>query len=381
MPKANTTVKLALVGALLMPVGCITPAPDTLDDTVSIRRDSKLEIGEVSIEADLTPEIDEVELLRAALEKAARKREILWSGDPAEDRYRLNLEIVAYEPGNAFKRWMMPGYGSTILHVQGELIDVRDGSVAGKIDHQQSVAQGGAYTIGAWKSIFGTLADDIITDLEQLSERKGFVVALVPWSAQDVEVPRATAARTFSIGELLDARPTKGKIGTREAAFGASMGNVYASRDVPTYLREVLADELRRQGHRLVLDGSANVISGQIDQFWLHTNATPFYWDVIAEVELTLSVVADSPSLAIPQFKISCASKDRTYIYPSAKLMGKVLRACVAELMQSLREALPKDEGSTVSLAAPKPTPRERIDREQPHFEPAQRPRRRAAIQ
>jgi uncharacterized lipoprotein YajG len=319
---------------------CVTRPPRAFDEPPAVREDARIEVGEISIEGEQAPEIDEQALFRAALLEAARERGILWSGDPAEDRYTLSLAIVEYEPGSAFKRWIAPGYGSTILRVEGDLIDARDASVAGKVDHERSVAFGGAYTIGAWERIFDSVADDIMEDLRRRVERTGFVVALVPWSAQATDIPRAATQRTLSITQLTDERPDRVRIGTRKAAFGASMGDVYPSRDVAAYLREVLSDELRGQGHRIVESGPADVVSGDITRFWVRTDTTPLYWDIVAEIELRVSVSSETPSLGVLEKTISCQSEDRTYVYPSAKLVGRVLEDCLSSLMRELRGAM-----------------------------------------
>jgi len=321
--------------------GCASPGPRAFDASLDVRPDAVFEIGEVTSQADASPKIDQVALLRRALEDAARERGILWTGDAAQDRYVLSTRIVEYAPGNAFMRWIAPGSGATILHVAGELVDPRDGSVAGRVDHQRSVWVGGAYTIGAWQTIFDSLADDVMTDLDRRSKRTGFTVVLAPWSSQqDVEIPPTDAPRTIRVGAIDDRREERGRIGTREAAFGVSMGDVFASRDVPGYLAEVVGDDLRAQGHRVVDDGPADELSAVVTRFWLHTDTTPLYWDVVADVELRVEVASPTPERAVPETTLACQAEARTYVYPSAKLMQRVVTDCLGDLLASLRQAM-----------------------------------------
>ena len=77
----------------------------------------------------------------------------------------LSVRIVNYEPGNAFKRWLMPGYGSTVLTVECAL---RDGAEkVATVNARRTVDGGGGYTIGAWETIFSSVAEDIVTGLKE----------------------------------------------------------------------------------------------------------------------------------------------------------------------------------------------------------------------
>lgn len=77
----------------------------------------------------------------------------------------LSVRIVEYHPGDAFKRWLLPGYGSTVLAVEGTLRDA--GRQVATLTARRSVDAGGAYTIGAWESIFGSVAEDLVAELKQ----------------------------------------------------------------------------------------------------------------------------------------------------------------------------------------------------------------------
>ncbi len=79
--------------------------------------------------------------------------------------YVLIPEIREYRPGSAFKRWLLPGHGSTILWVESVL---REGNKKiGKLSTRHTVDAGGAYTTGAYESIFGAVAEDIVADLKK----------------------------------------------------------------------------------------------------------------------------------------------------------------------------------------------------------------------
>jgi hypothetical protein len=101
-------------------------------------------------------------LLTDALTEKLTRQELLWSGGQAR-RVVLVSKIIEYEPGDAFKRWLMPGWGATVVGVECE---VRDGDrLVGTVRARRTVSAGGGYTIGAWRTIFSSVADDIVGEL------------------------------------------------------------------------------------------------------------------------------------------------------------------------------------------------------------------------
>lgn len=107
-------------------------------------------------------EIDPVRLLRDSLAEALRKENLLWSG--SGPNVAMDADIVEYEPGNAFKRWLLPGWGSTVLTVRATL---RNGDrIVGTAESRRTISVGGGYSIGAWRTIFGDVAEDLAEDLK-----------------------------------------------------------------------------------------------------------------------------------------------------------------------------------------------------------------------
>jgi hypothetical protein len=338
---------------------CATPGPDTLEESLPIRLGAKIEIARVADATRAASGIDTPALLRSALEESLTDAGLLWKGDVVEDRYALELEVVDYEPGNAFKRWLLPGYGSTILRVHGRLVDPRTGAVAAEIDHQRSVVFGGAYTIGAWRGVFASVANDVVRDLENHTRAKGFFVALAPWASRRVDVPRSAQPRALGIAAFADRRPDRGRIGERFAAFGVSMGDIHMARDPADFLREALVDDLRAAGHRV--DASAGpdaaTLEGELLRFWVRTDTTPLYWDIVAEIELRLSLRPHAPAggAAAPAAASAprsathtCEHRERTYAWPTRSLVERTLDACLADLLAAVRRDplwLPPAEG------------------------------------
>ncbi len=82
----------------------------------------------------------------------------------ADPAYTLNATIVHYQPGNAFSRWLMPGAGATVLSVEATLYDGE--TEVAHVNALRSISAGGGYTIGAWRTIFDTVAQDVVEELK-----------------------------------------------------------------------------------------------------------------------------------------------------------------------------------------------------------------------
>ena len=101
-------------------------------------------------------------MLTDAFAKELRKETMLWDGG-SDTKLVLNSKIVEYAKGNAFKRWLLPGWGSTVLTIQCDLMN--GNNVVGSAEARRTVSVGGGYTIGAWKTIFASVSKDVVGDL------------------------------------------------------------------------------------------------------------------------------------------------------------------------------------------------------------------------
>jgi hypothetical protein len=321
-----------------MLAGCAgVPTKPTSESDLLPRQGAVVELDNVSTEHGKTFEVDAPGMLRDALERALTEEEIKWSGDPSQDRFVLSIEIVEYEMGNAFKRWLLPGWGGTILSVRCELKDASSGALALSMNHKRGVYVGGGYTIGAWRYIFKSVAHDIATELMIRIEGKGVVVNLSPRSEKEVDIPVAQVPLRVKVEPFTDLQKTGRRIGEREAAFGVSMGNVYLSRDVADAVREAIGDELRGAGHTLVDSGQDVTVSGEILKFWVETKTTPLYWDIVGTVEVGLTLESPARGMEKVKRRHSTQQVKRTYVWPSGEIMSQVLEACLGELANKIR--------------------------------------------
>lgn len=155
----------------LVLAGCGSAAQSTiLEPGFELRPNPLISVGEITNVSPPYPNDEEVELdplqeLRTQLEQQLQENDMLMTQGSAGNTFALIPEIKEYRPGSAFKRWLWPGYGSTILWVESEL---REGNKkVGTISTKRTVDAGGAYTAGAYRSIFGSVAEDIVTDLKK----------------------------------------------------------------------------------------------------------------------------------------------------------------------------------------------------------------------
>jgi hypothetical protein len=328
-------VRPALALAMLLgAVGCATPTATRTESDLLPRPGARVAVGSVTNATSQSFDVDAPALLRDALASALAEEGLAPAGGPAA--FVLDLAITEYRPGNAFKRWLLPGYGSTILGVEGTLRDAVTGALAASVVHRRSVHAGGGYTIGAWKSVFGWVAADVAADLRVRIERGGeFVVSVTPRAEQEAAAEPAADAVAVRVAEVVDARGERGRIGERQAAFGVSMGDVYLSRRVRDVVREAIADDLLAGGRRVVASGEDLVVTPTLRRFWVHTDTTPLYWDVVGEIEVDVEVSAQGSAPARQTF--SCRQVERTWAWPTAALAGRVLDLCLGELGTKLR--------------------------------------------
>ncbi|HZM34847.1 MAG TPA: hypothetical protein VFC18_10165 [Burkholderiales bacterium] len=150
--------------ALLLATACGTVEHKIeLDQQYSVKPGTKVVLGTVKNQTGQSFDIDVEKMLADAFSQALKERDLEWTGGDVP-KLVLTAEIVQYVKGDAFKRWLMPGYGSTVLVVRGAIYE-SDNRKVGSVDAKRTVDAGGAYTVGAWQTIFKNVADDVIVKL------------------------------------------------------------------------------------------------------------------------------------------------------------------------------------------------------------------------
>ena len=162
-------VLAVLLGALVMAAsGCATGAVRhtiNLESGFVPKLDTRIELATVANETGQTSGIDIAQRFTDALSEALMQEQLLGSGNSGGEQLIITSKIVEYKKGNAFKRWLLPGWGSTVLSVYCELKEGDTGNVVGTLEARRTVSIGGGYSIGAWRTIFGDVANDLAADL------------------------------------------------------------------------------------------------------------------------------------------------------------------------------------------------------------------------
>jgi uncharacterized lipoprotein YajG len=335
----NLLKYLFLFSFSLLLASCAAPSRTGIDEGLQPGTDVTIEVGDISKDINITDKVDVEKMMREALEDALAEKEMLHTKERSGKYYILNVKIKEYEMGNAFKRWLMPFYGSTVLNVECDIIDGSDGKSYSKFEHKQSIVAGGLFSIEGWKTIFDAAATDIATEVERRTMHKGgFHVGLNPWPENETAVPKAKMSQKVYLHPLTDQRPDRGRIGKREAAFKQSMGNIYFNRDVAAYLSEALQNELLAAGNQLTASGYDVVLEGTVTKFWVETKTTPLYWDVVGEIEVKLNASYPSRSGQKTEKTYAAKSTTRTYIWPTEEIVEGVLSKCVKKIMYDIRK-------------------------------------------
>jgi len=122
------------------------------------------------------PDIKPEQLLKEALTEALEQEGILYKNGQQGPRITIDANIIEYQMGNAFLRWVgllpLKDAADTSAMVQ---CDVRNekGTLVATIDTFRTVEQGvlfGLGSVGAWSYIFKDVAKDVVTELKT----KGF---------------------------------------------------------------------------------------------------------------------------------------------------------------------------------------------------------------
>jgi Domain of unknown function (DUF4410) len=155
----------AILVFLTIGTGCGTSIHGlTFAPGYTLTKEVKIMVGTVENKTEKSFDIDINSMLSHALSEKLQAEGLL-SDANSKDKLLINTTIIEYKEGNAFKRWLSPSYGSTVLDVSGALFD--NGREVGKVKARRTVDQGGVFTIGAWKKVFSDVSEDIIADLKQ----------------------------------------------------------------------------------------------------------------------------------------------------------------------------------------------------------------------
>lgn len=143
----------------------------------------------------------------------------------------------------------------------------------------------------------------------------------------------------FKVENFKDTREQNAEsilVGHREAAFGVPMGDIFSERPIFEIVRNTVQTELINNGHTIVNNNENISIKGRINKFWVRTDVTALYWDLVGEVNIMIEV--SSPTRRTPTLLGPYSGKnvERTYLNPSKELATKVLDKSLADAMHKM---------------------------------------------
>lgn len=157
---------LAVAGMCFGMVGCSTKSSlEGLSPTMKVSQAAKFESGEVIDKSGFVFEEKDDKIVLADAMKSSLSAALASEGVAGSD-YVIKTTILQYSPGNAFARWILPGAGATKLVTESEIF-TPEGVLVAKIPVNRSIAAGGGYTIGAWKTVFDDVAQEIVKVLKE----------------------------------------------------------------------------------------------------------------------------------------------------------------------------------------------------------------------
>jgi len=160
MNNRSITAALSMVFVLFLS-GCASTSNIEMSPGMSL---SDISITNIAV-TNQTGKTFEGIIVEDALTRALEKQLTLKNlkgdgGEPAA----LIVNIIQYEKGNAFARWMMPGLGTTILSIEGTITNQAGLQIASS-QATETVGAGGAFTIGAWQRVFDNVAKALVDDI------------------------------------------------------------------------------------------------------------------------------------------------------------------------------------------------------------------------
>ncbi len=164
----NTTPRLLTYCCLMVCAGVLAACAGTAQQKVDFKggyapaKSTKIEVGKVTNSSGAQFQMDVEKMLRDSLTSSLKREGLLYDGKGASPLV-LDTKIIDYAEGDAFKRWLMPGSGATILSIQSDLLDA--GNVVGTVEARRTITAGGLYSVGAGSTVFGSLSDDVVNGL------------------------------------------------------------------------------------------------------------------------------------------------------------------------------------------------------------------------
>jgi hypothetical protein len=139
---------------------------EELSAPASVPAVSNVQIRVVDVSNDTRElyDVDVIGMMWNALEDSLRKRGMLWTPDAPGLPLLLEARVLKYQEGNLWLRPILPMWGKTVLTAKCEVKG--EGRVVASAETNESITFGHeTFTVGAWRKVFATVAEDLVTQL------------------------------------------------------------------------------------------------------------------------------------------------------------------------------------------------------------------------
>lgn len=145
--------------------GCLLSCgstPEQLGPTQRQLPNVKIKVLDVSNSTSELFDVDVIGMLWSGLDESLKARGMLWAGQTAYAPMSLTANILKYQKGSAWYRWVVPRYGKTLLTVQCEVS--KDGRNLVTVTAEKEISFGdGTFTRHGWRKVFGEVAEDLVS--------------------------------------------------------------------------------------------------------------------------------------------------------------------------------------------------------------------------
>ena len=157
------------ISLLLLVGGCAAKPAVRMEKGVSLTGYKVFEVMPVINETGKTFKFDVADELTQHIKSKIKDRGyVIDEEKEAKDCVLvMKSSLIVYEPGSAFKRWILPGWGKTQATVKTSLIDKKTGKIVGEMLTTEEVGAGGLFSVGADKWILDVVAKGITNEIEK----------------------------------------------------------------------------------------------------------------------------------------------------------------------------------------------------------------------
>lgn len=171
-------------------------------------------------------------------------------------------------------------------------------------------------------SLAGCASNIIVQFPPHLPTSNGSQLATIP--PRNIQLNAVEDIRTLNLAD-----------GSREAAFGVSMGYVEFKPTASEIVQDIFIAELTNAGHKIVNQEQQVIINAQILQFKVGTIATPIYWDIIGNTQVDVEVLSLIGAKIKKSYTSTC--QERTYIWPGEAIINIAMKSCIDDFANKFR--------------------------------------------